>query len=158
MTVIISASQISGRFRPVNWKHFSTYAKNLSRLTGDSHSGSLNTLARIYRYTSLYELQQELKQDGIPGPFDDDIPTEDFDADDVRFALEDRIVRVQDLILEASSERFLAGAPSPTLSQLCTLQLFGGMEIHKDGFRELAIPPTTSAERRAARLQFLGEQ
>lgn len=149
-------AQILGRFRPASSAHFSTYAKHLSRLTGDSLGGSLHTLARIYRYDSLYELHQVLKEDGVPGPFDDEIPISVLENEEIRSAFEDRIVRAMDLILDASSERFLSGAPSPTLLQLSTLELFARIATHLEGFRELALPKTTSAERKAERAKFTG--
>jgi len=58
-----------GRFRPESLSHFKEVAKNLAWLLERPVQKCQEDLARIYRYSGFYELQQVLTQPGTPGPF-----------------------------------------------------------------------------------------
>lgn len=158
MNASIFAQQIGRRFRPVSAELFGAYAKNLSRLTGDGLARSRETLAKIYRYSGAYELQKVMEQPGTPGPFDDDIPTDEFNTEELREAIEDRNARAMHLIVEANKEWYDNGAPRPTMLQLYMLQLFSRPKVHFAAFRDLAIPKKTSAERRQEREKYLNRE
>lgn len=145
-----------GRFRPVSLKYFDTYAKNLSRFTGDSYQRSRETLAHIYGYSNVHELQTALEEPGIPGPFDDDIPADALSSEEIRDAIEDRNARTMHIILEANQELYEGGAPRPSLLRLYMLQLFNSPKKHLQAFRDLAIPKKKSKERRVERERLLG--
>lgn len=63
-------SPVSGRFRPESVSHFKEVAKNMAWLLERSVQRCQEDLARIWGYSGLHELQQVLKKQGIPGPFD----------------------------------------------------------------------------------------
>lgn len=59
-----------GQFRPESLSHFKEVAKNMALLLDRPVQKCQEDLARIYGYSGLHELQQVLKLDGIPGPFE----------------------------------------------------------------------------------------
>jgi hypothetical protein len=146
---------ILGRFRPVSWKSFSQYAKSLARLTGDSLCSSQNTLAHIYRYSSLAELRCTLENDGEPGPFDDDIPSDAYDSREVQDAITVRVTRALSIIEEVNIKRYKKEIPCPSPEDFHRLQLFSRMSTHKQGLSEMAMPKTNAAERRQLRETYL---
>jgi hypothetical protein len=95
-----------GKFRPTSLQDFSGYAKDLQTLLSLPLRRSQELLAQIYGFAGTYQLRAELKNVGLPGPFDDRIPAdESAAAQDERLARADsRAERVVELVCDASEE------------------------------------------------------
>ncbi|KRB79046.1 hypothetical protein [Noviherbaspirillum sp. Root189] len=143
------------KFYPVSVKFFNTYAKNLSRLTGDGLQRSRETLAQIYGYRNVFELQKALEEEYIPGPFEDEINYENADVEAIQDALNTRNALALHIILERGQAFYANGAPAPNLFQVSVLELFSSPKSHLQAFRSLQIPKTTSKERMQERRKYL---
>jgi GNAT superfamily N-acetyltransferase len=138
------------RFRPVDSLDFSRRAKNLSRLLESGLQDAQELLARAYGYEHLHELQQVLKADGTPGPFDDQplsLPLTEA-APDLRFHRQARLMRIIDGWLANQKEHYSYNRDSlacdlglfstPTKHRVCATSVWTFIESGKgyssDGF------------------------
>jgi hypothetical protein len=125
------------RFRPDDSADFGRRAKNLAKLLEAGLQETQELLAKAYGYANLHELQQALKDEGKPGPYDDllfstwgevpnDVPAE------VKFERQARLMR-----LIAHWQRASPGHPSLNRHALaCDLALFSSPAAHRAHAKE----------------------
>ena len=94
------------KFRPADSLDFGRRAKTLAKLMERPLQETQETLARAYGYAHLHELQQVLKSEGSPGPYDDRLfgvlGEADMDAfENLRFCRQERLMRCIDLWQQA---------------------------------------------------------
>lgn len=129
--------RIGGRFHPATQQQFSKYAEHLRCFIGCNSIDSREILARIYHYRNLYELRQVLKVVGMPGPFDDAIPSEIRRTQEMQAVIVARNEHSMQIIFSCISARRGSIVPKFTLHELAALELFSSPLAHEAAFNKL---------------------